>query len=102
MLSLHKEKDVNKINGIKFHHAFSVSISEITLGSRRRGREEKEVGKKGDKSRKGTWGGRLAGSAEEDRKEKCVVEKNSKIVMTPVLNVSFYTLLCDLLNSYVN
>lgn len=45
---------------------------------------------------------RIAEWGEEDRKEKCTVEKKSKIVMIPVLKVSFYTLVCDLLNSYVN
>lgn len=46
--------------------------------------------------------GRIAGRGEEDGKEKCMVEESSKVVMTPVLKVSFYTLFCDLFNGNVS
>jgi hypothetical protein len=41
MLNLQKEKAMKKTNGTKFHHAFSISVSEITAGHRRRGRKER-------------------------------------------------------------
>ena len=49
-------------------------------------RKEKEVGKKEIKGGK-VCGGRVAEWGEENRKEKCTVEENSKVVTTPVLKV---------------